>query len=90
MFKVEITPYAEHCIETVARRRYAELLQILLGNDPTNSQIEEELEILRLFLETADLRKLRAESEKYLIEGKIVHFNAYIDDTGLKYELSII
>jgi len=31
-------------------------------------------------LETADFKKLRAESEKYLAEGKIVRFTVYLEN----------
>jgi len=39
-----------------------------------NRRLERKIELLRTFLETADFRKLRAESEKLLVEGERVKF----------------
>jgi len=76
--KNELVPDLDHCIETVAKKKHAELVQILLESKTGNSEMEEKLETLRLFLETADFRKLRAESEKQLMEGKSVRFTVYL------------
>ena len=87
--KIELVPDLEHCIETIARRKHAELAQMLLGNEVEDTEKEEKLEILRLFLETADFRKLRAESEKHLAEGENVRFTVYLEDCILKYEMDV-
>ena len=50
----------------------------------------EKAETLRLFLETADFKKLRAESEKQLIEGKTVLFTVYLEGRASKYEMHVI
>ena len=89
MLKIELVPDLEHCIETIAKRKHAELAQMLLGNEVGDTEKEEKLEILRLFLETADFRKLRAESEKHLAEGKNVRFTVYLEDCILKYEMDV-
>ena len=89
MLKVELTPDLEHCIETVARRKYTELLQTLLEKEDSDVEIEERLEILRLFLKTADFRKLRAESEKHLTEGKSVRFTVSLNAGVPEYEMQI-
>lgn len=89
MLKIELVPDLEHCIETIARRKHAELAQMLLGNEVEDTEKEEKLEILRLFLETADFRKLRAESEKHLAEGENVRFTVYLEDCILKYEMDV-
>ena len=46
------------------------------------------MEILRVFLETANFKKLRAESEKRLIEGKKVKFMVH-RDKGVKCEMQV-
>jgi hypothetical protein len=87
--RVELSPDLEHCIETVARKKHAELVNVLLGTEPLDPLIQEKLEVLRLFLETADFRKLRLESEKYLVTGAIVSFSIYLDEGNPKYEMHV-
>ena len=84
MLKVELIPDLSHCIETVARREHTAVSTQLLTLDKRNKEMEEKLEILRLFLETANFKKLRAESEKRLMEGKKVKFMVY-RDKDMKY-----
>jgi hypothetical protein len=90
MLKIALVPDLSHCIETIARRKHADLAQILLGSEAGNIEMEEKLEILRLFLETADFRKLRSESERQLIGGKDVRFTVYIEARAFKYEMHVI
>ena len=65
MLRVELVPDLSHCIETVAKREHKAVSKQLLTPGQRNKELEEKLEILRLFLETADFKKLRAESEKH-------------------------
>ena len=88
MLKIELVPDLSHCIETVARRKHAELSHRLLGSEAGNAETEDKLEILRLFLETADFRKLRSESEKRFMEGRKVKFVVYLDN-DVKYEMQV-
>jgi len=46
-------------------------------------------EALRLFLETADLRRLRAESEKHLLEGREVRFVVSVRDGAVQYDMQV-
>ena len=89
MQKVELVPDLNHCIETAARKEYASVLSQLLECRKRNKLLEEKLEILRLFLETSDFRRLRAESENKIMQGKKVKFIVYIDN-GLKYDFRVI
>jgi hypothetical protein len=89
MVKIELMPDHEHCIETVAKRKYTELLQRLLGNATSDTETEEKLETLKLFLETSDFGKLRSKSEEQLIQGKKVHFIVYLEDTIPKCEMRV-
>jgi len=89
MLKIELVPDLEHCIETLARKKHAELTQQLLGKEAHDAETEEQLEILRLFLESADFKKLRAESEKYLAEGKNVQFTVYLEGGVPEYEMQV-
>jgi len=67
MLPLELVPDFSHCIETVARREYEDMLKQLLGTRQANEGLQKRLEILKLFLQTADFKRLRTESEHYLI-----------------------
>jgi len=88
--KIELVPDLEHCVETVARKKHVELTKLLLESEVGDAEIEEKLEALRLFLETADFRRLRAESEKYLVEGTNVRFTIYLEGGIPRYEMYVI
>ena len=90
MIKIELVPDLSHCIETVAKREHAEVLKQLLTPEGGNKELQEKLEILRLFLETMDFKKLRSESEKQLVEGKKVRFVVYLEDGVPKYDMRLI
>jgi hypothetical protein len=45
--KIELVPDLEHCIETVARKKHAELTHILLKSKEGDTETEEKLETLR-------------------------------------------
>ena len=86
--KVELVPDLDHCIETLAKKEHADVSKKILEAGQRNKELEEKLEILRLFLETADFKKLRAESEKSLIERRRVKFLVYLDN-GVKYAIEV-
>ena len=88
MLKVELIPDLTHCIETVAKREHTAVLKQLLTPGQGNKELAERLEILRLFLETADFRQLRAESEKELMAGRNVKFVVYLDNE-VKYDMQV-
>jgi hypothetical protein len=87
MLKIELVPDLAHCIETVAKREYAAVLKKLLVSARGDKGLKEKLEILRLFLEVADFKKLRAESEGQLMEGKRVRFVVYLEEGIPKCEM---
>lgn len=89
MLKVELVPDLSHCIEAVAKKEYNTVTKQLLKSGEENKELEEKLEILGLFLETADFRKLRAESEKILVEGKKVKFVVY-RNKDVKYAMQVV
>ena len=89
MLRVELIPDLSHCIETVSRTEYTAVSKQLLASAQRNKDLEEKLEVLKLFLETGDFRKLRAESERMLIEGKKVRFIVY-RDKGVGCEMQVI
>lgn len=89
MVKIELIPDLTHCIETAAKREYEAVLKQLLKPRQRNKQMEEKLEILMLFLETADFKKLRSKYEKQLIGGRKVVFEVYLVDGVPKHEMRI-
>ena len=90
MLKVELVPDLTHCIETVAKREHAAVLKQLLTPGQRNKELEEKLEILRLFLERVDFKQLRAESERQLTEGRRVKFTVYLSNDMPEYEMRIM
>lgn len=89
ILRIELNPDLFQCIETVARREYTVVSKQLLKSGEGNKELEEKLEILGFFLETADFRKLRAGSERRLMEGKKVKFVVYRDNNEVKYEMQL-
>jgi len=89
MVQIELVPDLSHCIKTVAKREYRETVEKLLAAEEGNGELQERIELLRVFLETMDFRKLRVESEKHLLEGRKVKFVVYIEDGTSKYNLEV-
>ncbi len=85
--KIELIPTLSHCIETVAKAEYERSMRQLLAGINDSQQLSERVEVLAGFLRTADFRKLRAESEKYLLEEKMVKFLVYQEDGAVKYRI---
>jgi hypothetical protein len=79
MVQVEMFPDLSHCVETMAKKEYSETMKKLLTAEEQSESLEEKLELLRLFLEEANFKSLREESEKYLIQGKQVKFTVYLE-----------
>jgi hypothetical protein len=76
---LHLYPTINACIETQAKRLFNQTASQLLKS-PEDPNLRKQLETLRLFLEQADFRKLRAESESLLLEGKKVTFEVWIKD----------
>jgi len=89
MPKIELIPDLEHCIETVVKREYATMLKQLLAPGQADNELQEKAEVLRFFLETADFKRLRSESERQLIERGRVRFVIYLEEGMPKYEIHL-
>ena len=76
-------------METKAKREYNLTLGELLKQGGEKG-LAQKLELLRLFLESADFNKLRSESEKHLLEGKGVKFILYLEKGTPKYEMKVV
>lgn len=89
MLQVELVPDLSNCIETVAKKEHQKTVKQLLTAGEESEETQEKVETLRLFLETADFKKLRRESEMHLMEGRTVRFVIYLKDGALKYHMRV-
>lgn len=89
MFRIELEPTLTSCIETEARKEYAVTLRRLLAGEESHQQLEEKVELLRLFLESSDFRQLRAEYEPHLLAGERVRFTICLEGGAPRYTLEI-
>lgn len=89
MVRIELVPTPEHCIETTARREFAKSRDEYLQQGGQDRELEERIELLKAFLESADFRALRSESDKHLTEGRTVRFILYFDEQGLKCDIEV-
>jgi len=73
MTRLEIVPELSECIETKARKEYQRISSLVMQGN-TEVALARRLELLRVFLESADFPKLRSDSEQLLAEGKRITF----------------
>jgi hypothetical protein len=85
--KIELIPTLDLCIEGTARQECQNSADEYMQKGKKDKKLEEKIELLRMFLETADFRKLRAESERHLIGGKKVKFFLTSKKGKPKYEM---
>jgi len=89
MFRIELIPSLSHCIETVTKEAYQEAVTECLGKEEADATLGEKIEPLRAFLDSADFRELRRESERYLVQGSKVKFLIYLEDGKLRHEMLV-
>lgn len=87
--KIELVPTLDHCIETAAKREFLKAEAEYMQSNKEDKNLEEKIELLRMFIDTANFRELRAESEKYLTEGKVVKFLLSLDNGKLSYTMKV-
>ena len=87
--RIELTPTLDHCIETTAKLEFAKYSNEYLRKGVEDKGLEERIELLRMFLETMDFRKLRSESEKHLLDGKTVRFAIYLENSEVGYKMTV-
>jgi hypothetical protein len=89
MVCVKLKPNLSSCIEAVSKKEYERTLNLLLKEGSVDEKLGERLEILRLFLESADFGHLRSQYEGYLTEGKKVTFLIYPEEGKVNYKLIV-
>jgi hypothetical protein len=67
--EIVLEPSMTHCIESVAKKEYERILRLLLRAKKEDPRLADELEMLRLFLESTDFGKLRSRCEDHLVAG---------------------
>jgi hypothetical protein len=87
--EIRLEPSITCCIEKTAKREYERILSLLLKVEKADTNLEEEFELLRVFLESADFGKLRSHSEDVLNKGGRVEFILRSVDSVTPYEIEI-
>lgn len=77
------------CIQCLAEQKLDTCLRELLKGEDEPPEQYQQYEALLAFLQSPESEKLRAESEKYLSEGKQVKVCISYQDGKPKYELKI-
>ncbi|HOD75101.1 MAG TPA: hypothetical protein PKJ17_03675 [Syntrophorhabdaceae bacterium] len=90
MMEIKLEPSLTHCIETTAKREYERVLGQLLKGKEEDSQLAEELELLRIFLESADFGQLRSRCDDSLTAGKGVEARLTSSSSAPGYEIEIV
>jgi len=85
---ITLSPTLEHCIETTAKAEFNRITGLLL-NGQTINELADRAELLREFLSAADFKKLRADSEKLLLNNKRVRFQLYREQGALRYQMLV-
>jgi len=86
---VKLGPTIKSCLETTAQREYWKRVNEYLKTGSEDKGLEERIELLRGFLETANFAELRSQSEKHLIDGKRVTFNLSTKKGEPTYEMIV-
>ncbi|NWF94457.1 MAG: hypothetical protein HXY46_16300 [Syntrophaceae bacterium] len=89
MVQIELKPTFSTCVETLSKKEYERTLRLLLKRGPADERLAERLEILRLFLESADFASIRSQYEGYLTEGKQVTLLIFTEEGRAVYKLLI-
>ncbi len=86
---IELVPSLSHCIECAAREMFWSLANSYGEGGRKDEALEGQIELLKAFLETMDLGKLRSESERYLTRGKAVKFVIYREGGKPAYDMVV-
>lgn len=86
---IELIPTASHCIETTAKTEHWKSVDEYLKKANEDKRLEERIELLKAFLETADFSMLRQQSEKHIIDGKQVTFKLSMRTGKPWYEMTL-
>ena len=77
------------CVKCLAEQKLNNCLFELLRGEGDEKELVQRFEMLVSFLESPESQKLRAESEKYLSEGKEVTVSIHFVDGKPRYDLKV-
>jgi hypothetical protein len=77
------------CIKCLAEEQFRDCLRELLKGGSESKELEEMYEALVSLLKSPDLGKLRAESERYLAEGRDVKVVLHTGEGEPRYEIRV-
>jgi translation initiation factor IF-3 len=86
---IELFPSLSHCIETTVRDEFWNSANQYMEGRQKDKKLEEKIELLKTFPESADFKKLRTKSERYLVEGKKVKFVISWKEGRPSYEMVV-
>ena len=58
-----------------------------MEDEQEDKELQQRIELLKAFLESVDFKKLRSQSERYLIQGKTVKFIIYWKENKPSYDM---
>jgi len=87
---IELFPSLSQCIETTASKEFWNSVNQYMEGGQKDSKLEDRIKLLKAFLESMDFRKLRNQSERYLVEGKRVKFVISWENGNISYEMVVI
>jgi hypothetical protein len=90
MERIELSPSLSHCIETTAREEFWNSVSQYMETGQENRRLEGRIQLLKAFLESMDFRKLRSQSERYLVKGRKVKFVISWEKGKPSYEMLVI
>jgi hypothetical protein len=86
---IELRPTLSQCIETTAKREYWRRVDEYLKGKTGDKELEERIELLKSFLDTADFTILRSQSERAMADGNKVTFTVYFKDGKPRHRMSL-
>ena len=89
MDSIELFPSVSHCIETTARHEFWNSANQYMEGGQKDKKLGEKIELLKAFLESADFKRLRSDSERHLLQGKKVRFVIWQKKDGLNYQMVV-
>ena len=86
---IELIPTVSRCIETTAKGEYWRSVDEFLKKGTEDKELEQRIELLKTFLETADFSLLRGDYEEYLVQGKRVIFHLSVKNGKPSCEMTV-
>lgn len=86
---IELLPSLSHCIETIAREEFWSLVNKYMESVQEDKEVENNIKLLKAFLESMDFKRLRRESEEHLTQGRTIKFVVYWKEGEPNYDMIV-